>query len=80
MDHIDAISGYTPQLVVSIAAAVEAVSTHVLASGIVTYAEQTIFNQQPAHSIREATGGGILLPLIGGVLSWAAQSSAQQPH
>ena len=59
VDHIDAISGYTPQLVVSIAAAVEAVSTHVLASGIVTYAEQNHIQPAPAHSIREATGGGI---------------------
>ena len=59
VDHIDVAKGYTPQIIISIAASVEAISTHVLATSIINYAHQHHIQPAPAHSIREATGGGI---------------------
>lgn len=59
VDHVDAIKGYTPQLIISIAASVETVSTHVLAASIIDYAHQNNIQPAPARSIRESTGGGI---------------------
>lgn len=59
IDHIDSTRGYTPQMIVAIVAAVEANSTHVLASSVINYANTHNIRPAPAHSIRESTGGGV---------------------
>lgn len=59
VDHIHTTRGYSPEMVIAIAAAAEAASTHVLAASIIDYARQHHIQPAPAHSIRETTGGGI---------------------
>lgn len=59
VDHVDTVGNYTPQIIIAIVAAVESVSTHVLARSVIDYAKAHHIEPAPAHSIREATGNGI---------------------
>ena len=59
VSHVDATAGYNPDTIIALAAAAESVSTHILASSLINYANEHHVQLAPAKNIRESTGGGV---------------------
>ena len=81
VDHIDAISGYTPQLVVSIAGPPSKLSARMFwLVELLPTPSKTIFNQHPPTASAKLLVVAYLLPLIGGVLSVGSPEFLRNNH